>query len=159
MCFGRKFTANFSPNLNGVAIQWVHQWKYLGVVLKAGPRFGCSVTDRVKSFYRSLNSILRIEGKSDELVMLRLIESHCIPILTYAIEIVHVADRDEKRSLRVAYNAIFRRLFGYRMYESVTGLQHALKRHTWEVLVMARSTGFMNRARQCNFDSLVRAFC
>ena len=128
-------------------------------MLKAGPRFGCSVTDRVKSFYRSLNSILRIEGKSDELVMLRLIESHCIPILTYAIEIVHVADRDEKRSLRVAYNAIFRRLFGYRMYESVTGLQHALKRHTWEELVMARSTSFMNRVRRCNFDSLVRALC
>ena len=124
-----------------------------------GATRGCSVTDRVKSFYRSLNSILRIEGRSDELVMLRLVEAHCAPILTYAIEIVHVADRDEKRSLRVAYNAIFRRLFGYRMFESVTGLQHALGRHTWEELVNHRSNSFMKRLRLCNLDSLVRAFC
>ena len=40
--------------LNGANIQWTDEWKYLGVVLKSGKRFGCSVKDRVKSFYRSL---------------------------------------------------------------------------------------------------------
>ena len=75
-------------------------------MLKAGSRFGCSVVERVKSFYRSLNSILRVEGRSDDMVMLRLIESHCVPILSYAIEIIHVADHDERRSLQVAYNSI-----------------------------------------------------
>ena len=159
MCFGRKCSATFDVTLNGAAIQWVQQWKYLGVVLKAGTRFNCSVIDRVKSFYRSLNSILRIEGRSDEMVMLRLIETHCTPILTYAIEVVDVVDRNERRSLRVAYNAIFRKLFGYRVFESVTALQHALRRHTWEELVEHRSASFMNRAKSCKPDSLIRAFC
>ena len=116
---------------------------YLGVVLKYGPRFVCSVTDRVKSFYRSLNSILRIEGRSDDTVLLQLIETHCVPILTYAIETVVIANRDERRSLRVAYNSVFRKLFGYRQYESVTNLQHALNRCTWEELVEERKIGFL----------------
>ena len=159
MCFGKKRKINFKLNLNGIPIEWVDTWKYLGVVLKAGSRFGCSVAERVKSFYRSLNSILRDEGRSDDMILLRLIESHCVPVLSYAIEIIHVADRDERRSLRVAYNSIFRKLFGYRTFESVTNLQHALKRCTWEELVEQRHLGFMTRARSCEPDSLVRAFC
>ena len=111
-------------------IDWVSQWKYLGVVLKSGRSFDCSVQERVKSFYRSLNAILRVEGKSDDLVLLRLLEAHCVPLITYGIETSHIADRDEKRSLRVAYNSIFRRIFGYRNFESVTNLQNALRRPT-----------------------------
>ena len=139
-------------------IDWVSQWKYLGVVLQSGKRFGCSVQERVKSFYRSLNAILRVEGRSDDLVLLRLLEAHCVPLITYAIETLHVADRDEKRSLRVAYNSIFRKLFGYRYFESVTNLQHALGRPTWEELVLKRQNGFLNRARSSESE-LVAAFC
>ena len=36
--------------------------------------------------------------------MLNLIETHCIPILTYAIEVIVVSDRDIRRQLTVAYN-------------------------------------------------------
>ena len=75
--------------------------------------------------------------------MLHLLESQCVSILTYATEVIHVADRDERRRLRVAYNSIFRRLFGYRNWESVTDLQHALKRPTWDELVEKRHAKFM----------------
>ena len=159
MHFGKKSKVKFSPSLNGVPIEWVPEWRYLGVTLKAGPRFGCSITDRVKSFYRSLNTILRIEGRSNDMILLQLIETHCVPILTYAIETVHVANRDERRSLRVAYNSIFRRIFGYRNFESVTNLQHSLRRCTWEELVDRRRAGFLTRVRTCDSDCLIRAFC
>ena len=159
MQFGKSVQTHFHPTLLGVPIDWVHEWKYLGVTLRSGPRFGCSVTERVKAFYRSINSILRVEGRSDDPILLQLIETHCLPILTYAIEIIHVANRDERRSLRVAYNSIFRKIFGYRQFESVTNLQHVLNRCTWEELVEKRKIGFMNRTRSCNLDTLVRAFC
>ena len=81
------------------------------------------------------------------MVLLRLVESHCVPILSYAIEMVDVANRDERRSLRVAYNSIFQKLFGYRYQESVTNLQHSLQRPTWEELVERRRKGFYNRTR------------
>ena len=65
------------------------------------------------------NGILQIEGRSNESVMLQLLESHCLPILTNAIEVIHIANRDERRRLRVAYNSLFRRIFDYRTWESV----------------------------------------
>ena len=159
MYFGKAVQFRFQPTLNGTPIDWVDEWKYLGVILRSGPRFGCSVTERVKAFYRSLNSILRIEGRSDDMILLQLIETHCVPILTYAIEIVEIANRNERRSLRVAYNSVFRKLFGYRQFESVTNLQHALNRNTWEELVEERTNGFLRRARKCDHDSLVKALC
>ena len=159
MFFGKSKPINFCPELNGVPIEWVEHWKYLGVTLKSGARFGCSVTERVKSFYRALNSILRIEGRSNDMILLQLIESHCVPILSYAIEIVVVANRDERRSMRVAYNSIFRKIFGFRYFESVSNLQHSLNRPTWEELVERRRTGFLKRASSCREDTLVRAFC
>ena len=96
---------------------------------------------------------------SDDVVLLRLIEAHCVPILTYAIEIIFVANRDERRSLRVAYNSIFRKLFSYRSYESVTNLQHFLGRKTWEELVDSRLNGFMHRAGDAERNSFVFTLC
>ena len=159
MYFGKPTDIKFKPTIGDVEIDWVSEWKYLGVTLKSGKRFGCSVTEKVKAFYRSLNSILRIDGRSDDVVLLRLIESHCIPILTYAIEMTHVADRDERRSLRVAYNSVFRKIFGYRYFESVTELQHELRRPTWEELIEKRHSGFNRRAHSCERGTLVWAIC
>ena len=68
------------------------------------------------------------------MVLLTLIEAHCIPILTFGIEVIHFADRDERRSLRVAYNEVFRKIFDYRRSESVTNLQHFMGRLTCEEL-------------------------
>ena len=157
-CLQSQYNSGFCVQ-NAQPIDWVDEWKYLGVVLKSGPSFGYSVSDRVKSFYRSLNTILRIDGRSDDMVMLSLVESHCIPILTYGIEIIHVANRAERRSLRVAYNSVYRKLFGYRSFESVTNLQHVLGHKTWEELIHHRRTGFLSRARTCPSDSLIRCFC
>ena len=92
------------------------------------------------------------------MVLLRLIEAHCIPILTYGIEVIHVADRDEKRSLRVAYNEVFRKIFDYRRFESVTNLQHFIGRLTWEELTEKRILRFRHSARAHASGSLVSAF-
>ena len=156
MVFGKPCDMKFTPTLDGVPIEWTKEWKYLGVVVKSGSRYGCAVAERVRKFYRSLNSILRIGGVSDNLVLLRLIETNCVPILSYAIEVTDIANRDERRSLRVAYNSIFRKLFGYRHFESVTNLQHFLRRPTWEELVERRKSGFFHRAYLCDEGTLVR---
>ena len=72
------------------------------------------------------------------MILLHLIETHCVPILMYAVEIIHITDRDERGSLRVAYNSIFHKLFKYRIFKSVTNLQHSLNRKTWEEIVDRR---------------------
>ena len=148
MVFGKKFEL---PQLvlDGKKIEWVDSWVYLGVTLQSGKQFGCNIDAKVKSFYRCANAILRIDGRSHEFVMLDLLESQCVSILTYAIEVIHVADSDERRRLRVAYNSVFRKIFGYRDWESVTELQHALKRPTWEELIAKRNAKFMLSVDQC----------
>ena len=148
MVFGQKHAL---PQLvlDGKGIDWVDSWKYLGVTLSSYKHFNCDISEKVKAFYRCANAILRIEGRSNELVMLSLLESQCVSILSYAVEVIDIADSDERRRLRVAYNSIFRTLFGYRRRESVTELQHALFRPTWEELVEKRQAKFMLTVAQC----------
>ena len=131
-------------------------WTHLGVTLKSSQFFNCSVTERIRKFYRCANAIFRIDGRSTDTVMLRLVETHCVPLLTYAIEVVHVANRDEKRQLRVAYNSLFRKIFGYRWRESVTALQGFFGRPTWEQLVEKKTAAFRIRLLTSGGDSLAR---
>ena len=114
LCFGKKHSLPLLQ-LDGNDIEWVASWPYLGVVIKSHSTFNCCIKEKVKSFYRCANGILRIEGRSSETVMLQLLESHCLPILTYGIETIYVANRNERRRMRVAYNAIFRKVFDYRV--------------------------------------------
>ena len=90
------------------------------------------------------------------MIMLHLLETFCVPILTYGIEVIRVSNRDERRQLRVAYNSIFRKIFGYRWSESVTALQSFLGRPTWEQLVERRREGFVNRVRKLDHNFLSR---
>ena len=90
--------------------------------------------------------------------MLRLIESHCVPILTYGMEVSYFADARERSKIRAAYNSVFRRIFGYRNYESVTELQLNLARPTWEMLLENMKEAFLSRLAQCNADSPIYIF-
>ena len=114
--------------------------------------------DRIKKFYRCANAIFRIEGRSDDLVMLRLVECHCIPILTYGMEISNISDSAEKSKIRAAYNSIFRKIFGYRKYESVTDLQLSHARPTWEMCIETLKVKFYERLALSNADSPVHIF-
>ena len=156
--FGKKCDYLHNLSVDGKIIEWVPQWTYLGVLLKSSTSFNCSVTERIKKFYRCANSIFRIDGYSDEMVMLQLAESHCIPLLTYAVEIVHVSNRDERRQLRVAYNSVYRKIFGYRRSQSVSELQKFLGKPTWEELVDSRKNKFQQRLGDGTVNSLARAF-
>ena len=152
--FGKRIDIPYNVSLNGNSVDWVPEWRYLGVTLRSAKQFDCSVKDRVKKFYRCANSIFRIDGRSNDTVMLRLVEAHCVPILTYAIEIVHVSNRDERRQLRVAYNSLFRKIFNYRWSQSVSALQSFLNRPTWEQLVEKRRQNFVKRVQKADSSAL-----
>ena len=156
--FGKPTEIHHEIMLQGKPIEWVSEWTYLGVKLKSAKSFDCSVKEKIQKFYRCANAILRIDGRSNDMVMLRLLESHCVPILTYAIEIIHVSNRDERRQLRVAYNCLFRKLFMYKWTESVSALQAFLGRPTWEQLVESRRERFLKRIRESGHHSLSRQF-
>ena len=152
--FGKRIDLPYKVTLNGNSVDWVQEWKYLGVTLRSAKNFDCSVKERIKKFYRCANAIFRIDGRSNDTVMLRLVEAHCVPLLTYAIEVVHVVNRDERRQLRVAYNSLFRKIFNYRWSESVSALQAFLNRPTWEQLVERRRQNFIKRVQKADPSAL-----
>ena len=78
------------------------------------------------------------------------LESHCVSLLIYAIEVTHVSNRDERRQLWVAYNSLFRKLFNNIWSESDTALQTFLKHSTWEQLVDKRRNSFHKRIREAD---------
>ena len=147
MYFGKRQKNLCKLRLNQCDVDWVDKWPYLGIVLHSNKKFDCCILEKIKKFYRASNHIFRIDGKSNDLLMLRLIESHCIPILTYGVEVISIADQDTRRQLRVAYNSVFRRIFNYRQWQSVRELQSFLARPTWEELLGQRSKKFLNGIR------------
>ena len=155
--FGKRIDIGYKITLNGENVDWTEEWSYLGVTLKSSQFFNCSVHERIRKFYRCANAIFRIDGRSNDTVMLNLAETHCVPLLTYAIEVIHVANRDDRRQLRVAYNSLFRKIFGYRWSESVTALQAFLGRPTLEQLVDQRTLRFSSRVIRAGSDTLAHA--
>ena len=158
MYFGSRCTDLFKPSLNSTPIEWVETCKYLGVCLVSSRFFKCSISDRIHKFYKCANAIFRIEGRSDDLTMLSLVETHCVPILTYGIEIAEFSDPRQRSKVRAAYNSLFRKIFGYRNFESVTDLQLSLARPTWELLCHSRKASFHHRLSQCSAESPVHLF-
>ena len=133
--FGKRADIQYTISLIGKMVEWVAEWVYLGLALNSGKTFEYSVKDRIKKFYQCANAIFQIDGRSNDMVMLRLVETHCIPILRHGIEVIHVTNRDERRQLRATFNSVFRRIFQYRWSEIVRALQDFLGRPTWEELV------------------------
>ena len=62
--FGKVNPPAHQLSLDGSKIPWADKCVYLGITLG--------------KFYRSLNSIIRVEGRPDDMVMLRLLESHSL---------------------------------------------------------------------------------
>ena len=70
--------------LHGVALEFVSEYKYLGVRLPASPGLTFSSTETIRSFYRAANPILHSPVKPNNKVLMKLLYANCVPILTYA---------------------------------------------------------------------------
>ena len=156
--YGKRRSHLCTLRLNGKEIEWADRWTYLGIDLVSHLRFDCCIKEKIKKFYKCANAIFRVEGRSNDLTMLRLIESHCISILTYGIEIITIANRDMRRQLRVAYNSVFRRIFNYRSFQSVRELQSFLDRPKWEALVEKRTRNFEQKIKNNSFLNAIFPF-
>ena len=127
MYFGKGFE-NFSCApivLNAVPLEFVNEWKYLGVTLVSGNSFTCSSKKARCSFYRSSNSVLNVLRGPSEVVQMKLLYSVCVPIVTYASDVIAFPCK-EMQSLHVAVNDAVRKIFSYRRWESIRLLRESL---------------------------------
>ena len=68
--------------LDGSPLDFVTEYRYLGVVLCGGKRLTFSATATVRSFHRAANSILHSRVKPDKSILLKLLYTQCVPIIT-----------------------------------------------------------------------------
>ena len=97
--------------LAGADLEYFHQTKYLGVLLKAFRQFKCSFDQAKIKFYRSFNMLYRAKNASSELVCVQLLKSICMPVLLYAVEILPLTKTDVARLDHALDRAVFR-IFG-----------------------------------------------
>ena len=124
MYFGKKFESfSCAPILlNGAQLEFVKEWKYLGVTLKSDKSFTCSAKKPRGAFYRSANSILNTLRGPSNYVLMKLLYSICVPIITYAADVVEYHN-SELLSLHVAVKDAIRKIFSYNRWESIRTLR------------------------------------
>ena len=103
-------------------LDFVDSYKYLGVTLMAGTSISFSHLNPLIKFKRSVNSILNVNMRPSEPVLLQLLYTMCVPILTYASEAISYSS-SQMNSLNVALNDCIRNVFTYNRWESVRYLR------------------------------------
>ena len=124
MVFGKSYNdAIILPlTVNGERIDFVTEWRYLGVTVTGGKNFGFSARPDLSSFYRATNAILGSLKGAHEHVLLNLLYTNCVPILTYACAIKEYSNSDMS-DCNMAMNSAFRKIFGFRQWQSIRFLR------------------------------------
>lgn len=95
----------------GTELPWVTSIRYLGVHILQSSIFKCSLDQRKRAFYRSLNAIFgRIGRTASEEVVIKIVTCKCLPILLYGTEVMQLTKTDIK-SLDFIVNRFLMKLF------------------------------------------------
>ncbi len=109
--------------LNGIALQWSDELRYLGVHIVRFSRFKISLDEPKRSFYRAANSIFGKVGRvASEEVTIQLFNSKCVPVLLYGLEACSLSKSDLS-SIDFAFNRFFMKLFRTNNIETVKSIQ------------------------------------
>lgn len=126
-------------------LQWENRYKYLGLVIVAGPKLQFCIKDRLSKFYASLNGIVRAESKPSDVSLIYLLVHQAVPALTFGFEVTgSVLTQVDLKKLQKAYNTCFRISFGIR--QSVREVQEQTGYQTWEALSEVTQSRFTTQA-------------
>ena len=145
MVFGNTKGKNVTPlTLYDKPLEFVPQWTNLGVTIVAGSSLTFSCKKELSSFYRSLNSLLSSIQKPNELVLMKLLYTNCVPVLTHGAE-VKIIPNQELNDCNVALNNGIRRIFSYNRWESTRYLRQQLSFPNITEIFHSRSRKFISQ--------------
>lgn len=97
--------------INAETLEWKNELKYLGVNFLSANVIRCNLQIMRQKYFRALNGIFyKIGTRSSPMVILSLVDSFCIPILSYGVESFNIRQADYNY-LDAAYNAAFAKVF------------------------------------------------
>ena len=136
--------------LNGVALELVSSYRFLGFNILSGVCFRFSATECLRGFFGAVNSVLTVLTRPNEDVLMRLLYSNCVPKLTYGAAVKDLSAAD-KHSYSVALNNAIRRIFGFRYYQSIRQLREVYQFDSIEMLfAKARKRFYQSIANHSN---------
>jgi hypothetical protein len=139
--------------ISGNVIQWTDSIKYLGLVIISDSHFSVDFTETRRKYFIALNTVLNKTKHASDLSKLYIIESHCLPLLMYGVEALNLPNL-QSGSLGCWWNAVFRKLFSFNIWESVKLLTYWLKRLDMHHMIIKRRLLFIKRLENCN-NSLI----
>ena len=94
---------------HGQPLQWVSEFRYLGVFIVSLRSFNCSLVHAKRSFYAAVNGLFgKLLNLASEEV--KLVRAKCIPILLYGLECFQLGKAD-LQSLDFTFNRLCMKLF------------------------------------------------
>ena len=152
MIFG-KGSNTPSLYMYGNSLEYVYEYKYLGVTVVAGSTFTTSNLKPLIKFRSSANTILNTRNRPSEPVQLKLLYSMCVPNITYASEVLCYSSK-QMHMINVALNDCLRRIFSYNRWESVRFLRLSSGYPSITDIFHQRSRRFDARLSSIRNDSL-----
>ena len=123
MIFGKSFKEPITPlTINGLEIQFVDEWKYLGTTLVAGKSFAFTARPDLSAFFRASNTVLNVLTGAHEHTLLSLLFTNCVPTLTYACSVKEYSASDMS-NCSIAMNSALRKIFGFTDWRSIRYLR------------------------------------
>jgi len=108
--------------LGSLKLEWVTSFKYLGIVFNSACKISIDTSYIRKKFYASCNGILAYCKSADEFIRFSLVKLFYMPLLCYCLGALGLLSQQVK-TLAVCWNNCFRRIFGFKRFESVKCLQ------------------------------------
>ena len=126
-------------SLGGESLTWVQFIKYLGVHIISARRLTVDINPIKRAFFVACNTICCQSFGMDDILQLSLLESYCLPILTYAVSL----KTRQMAELNACWNSAFRKSFVFHRWESVRQFIHGLGRLDLIHIFMLRKSKFM----------------
>ena len=159
ICFGTRHGKVVAPmKLGSDVILWVNSIKYLGVTVRSGVKMTVDLDVVKRKFYAACNSILSNSIFQSELLRLHLLESYCLPILTYCIAVWDLTKK-QISCLNVCWNMMFRKLFGFHKWESVRCCINGLGRLDFEHIYVWLRSKFLKGNLICENSVINNLMC
>ena len=133
-------------SLQDVTIQYVKLCKYLGFYIKSGRNLSFSLNKDLRGFFGRVNSVLSSTSRPKENVLMQLLYSNCVPKLTYGAAVKDY-NASEKHQLNVAVNNAIRRIFGFRLWQSIRQIREYYGFDAIEMMIAKAQRKFMGSLR------------
>ena len=94
------------------------QIQILGVWLCSNNNYKVDFSETSRKFFASDNYVLSNCKYTSEMCKLKLVETSCLPIITYALESFNLKET-ELKEINSWWNSVYRKIFNFQKWESV----------------------------------------